>query len=75
MALLSCNVFTAASPNLFWVSSSLLLAQLAEYTFFLRGMFDILGNIAVGCVVAVWEGRNAFYLATPQFGKSEEKPV
>jgi len=53
----------------------LLLAQLAEYTFFLRGMFDTLGNVAIGCEVAIWEGRTALYWTASQFGKTEEKPA
>jgi len=38
-------------------------------------MFDTLGNIAVGCVVAIREGKKALYWTSPQCGKTEEKPA
>jgi hypothetical protein len=36
-------------------------------------MFDTLGNIAAGCVVAIWERRNEFYWTAPQLGKTKGK--
>jgi hypothetical protein len=37
-------------------------------------MSDTLGNIAVGCVVAIWEGKIALYGTAPQYDKTEGKP-